>query len=214
MTSAGRRLPRRWFARPSPVLARDLLGRVLVHRLAGGERLAVRIVETEAYAFDDPASHSFRGPTPRNAVMFGSAGFCYVYLSYGVHQCMNVVAGEDGVGAAVLLRSAEPLSGIAEMSANRGTDDVLALCSGPGKLCQALGIDGTDNGADLARGTGLEIHEGRAPARGRVLVSTRVGIRTGLDRPWRFRIADDRWVSRARGAGDLAAGTAVRSRRR
>ncbi len=200
--AAGRALPRRWFARPGSELAPDLLGRVLVRRLPDGTRLAVRIVETEAYAQDDPASHAFRGPTPRNEVMFGPPGRTYVYLSYGMHHCMNVVAGQTGIGTAVLLRAAEPLQGIGRMAQNRRVDDPRLLCSGPGRLCEALAVDRGLNGADLARGTALSLHVGRPVPRAQVVTSTRVGIRTGIERPWRFRIAGSPFVSPGVGAGD------------
>ncbi len=109
-------------------------------------RVAGRIIETEAYMSDDPASHSFRGPTPRTAVMFGPAGYLYVYRSYGIHWCANVVTGADGDGQAVLIRAVDPVEGADEMLRRRGR---LPLADGPGKLCQAFGLDGEDDGADL-----------------------------------------------------------------
>jgi DNA-3-methyladenine glycosylase len=182
----GRPLPRAFFARPSTVVAPDLLGRILVRRLADGTRLAVRLVEVEAYREDDPASHSFRGPTRRNAVMFGPAGFLYVYFSYGVHWCANVVTGSEGHGSAVLLRAAEPIEGLAAMAANRGVDDVRKLCTGPGRLTQALAISGMDDGADVVRGGTISMHEGTAVSRRRIDRTTRVGISVGLDARWRY----------------------------
>jgi DNA-3-methyladenine glycosylase len=197
---AGRRLPRSFFARPSPRVAPDLLGRVLVRTLPSGARLAVRIVETEAYQENDPASHSYRGPTVRTAVMFGPPGHVYVYFTYGMHFCMNVVTGIEGEGSAVLLRAAEPLEGLDEMAVRRGIDDPRLLCSGPGRLCRALGVDGADNGVDLVRGPGLRILEGEPLPHDGVEVTTRVGIRSGIARPWRFYERDGRFVSRARPA--------------
>ena len=135
------RLPRRFYARPSTVVARELLGRVFVRAGRGSARVAARIVETEAYEQTDPASHSFRGLTPRNAVMFGPAGHLYVYFTYGMHFCMNVVTDREGWGSAVLLRAAEPLEGLASMRRRRGTPDVRLLCAGPARLTQAFGID-------------------------------------------------------------------------
>jgi DNA-3-methyladenine glycosylase len=193
----GRRLPRSFFARASTRVAPELLGRVLVRILPSGERLAVRLVETEAYQEDDPASHSFRGRTVRTDVMFGPPGHLYVYFTYGMHFCMNVVTGRTGEGSAVLLRSAEPLDGLDAMRALRGVDDVRALCSGPGKLCQALGVDRSNNGDDVARGSGLSLHVGSpVPAEG-IQATPRIGIRQAADRPWRFVVRGDPFVSRA-----------------
>jgi len=163
---------------------------VLVRDL-GGTRLAGRIVEVEAYRPDDPASHSHRGPTPRNRSMFGPAGHAYVYLSHGIHHCMNVTAG---LGAAVLLRALEPLDGVEEMAARRGVEDLRSLCAGPGRLCQALGITLVDDGADLTRGRGIWIAEGRRAAR--VVRTPRIGISSARERPWRFVEAGTRFASR------------------
>jgi DNA-3-methyladenine glycosylase len=200
MIRLGRPLSRSFFARPSPEVAPDLIGRVLLRTLASGERLAVRIVETEAYQEDDPASHSYRGPTARTDVMFGRPGRLYVYFTYGMHFCMNVVTGRDGEGSAVLLRAAEPLVGLEEMRARRRGAEPRLLCSGPGRLCQALGVDRTDNGADLVRGPGLRLLQGSPVGEGRIQVTTRVGIRHAVERPWRFLARDDPFVSRARAA--------------
>lgn len=193
----GLRLGRDFFARAAPDVARDLLGRVLVHSV-DGDPLAVRIVETEAYARDDPASHSFRGITARNAAMFGTAGHAYVYFTYGMHWCVNVVTGAAGEGSAVLLRAGEPLRGIEVMVAHRGTDDVRRLCRGPANLARALGIDGRVNGADLVRGRGPHVHEGSPVPRAAVRATPRIGIREATERPWRFVIAGDPWVSGGR----------------
>jgi DNA-3-methyladenine glycosylase len=192
----GRRLPRSFFARPSTEVAPDLLGRVLVRILPTGARLAVRLVETEAYQEDDAASHSFRGRTARTEVMFGPPGCLYVYFTYGMHFCMNVVTGANGEGSAVLLRAAEPLQGLADMRSLRGVEDERGLCSGPGKLCQALGVDRANNGDDLVRGSALVLHEGSPVAPDRVEVTPRIGIRHAAERPWRFVVRGDRFVSR------------------
>jgi DNA-3-methyladenine glycosylase len=194
----GRRLPRSFFARVSTAVAPELLGRVLVRVLPSGERLVVRLVETEAYQEDDPASHSYRGRTARTEVMFGPPGHLYVYFTYGMHFCMNVVTGRAGEGSAVLLRAAEPLAGLDAMRALRGVDDVRGLCSGPGRLCQALGVDRSNDGDDVARGTGLSIHEGEPVEADRIQATTRIGIRHAADRPWRFVVRGDPFVSRAR----------------
>ena len=183
----GRRLPRSFFARPSTVVAPELLGRILVRIRPDGIRLAGRLVEVEAYEQGDPASHSFRGrPTPRTEVMFGPAGRLYVYFTYGQHFCCNVVTDREGYGSAVLLRAAEPLDGFETMAANRGTNAVRLLCSGPARLTQALEIDRADNGTDLAKDPSLFLLAGsplgpRATGR-----STRVGVNVGIEHPWRF----------------------------
>ena len=185
-----RPMPRRFYTRDSIELARDLIGRVLV-REALGVRMAGRIVEAEAYRPDDPASHSFRGPTPRNASMFGGPGRAYVYISYGMHHCMNVTAGG---GAAVLLRALEPLEGTREMARRRGMANERLLCSGPGRLCQAMGITLADDGVDLVSRGGLWVAEGSPPEE--VRVSTRIGITLAVEQPWRFTEAGSRFLSR------------------
>ncbi len=142
-------LERDWFARDADVVAPELLNKVLSVAI-GESTVAGRIVETEAYLPDDPASHTFNGPTERNRVMFGPAGHLYVYLSYGIHRCANVVTGDVGSGQAVLIRAVRPVAGIALMRARRDRPD-RELCDGPGKLCQALGIDLVDDGIRPAR---------------------------------------------------------------
>ena len=132
--------------------------------------------------------------------MFGRPGHLYVYLAYGMHRCMNVVTGSEHEGSAVLLRAAEPLEGIADMRALRGRDALHELCSGPGKLCQAFAVDRSLDGADLTRGGDLWIAEGEPLSRRDILAGPRVGIRVGVDRPWRFRVRGDPWVSRGRPA--------------
>jgi DNA-3-methyladenine glycosylase len=196
-----RRLPRAFFARDTRVVARELLGKVLVHQ-DGRVRRAVRIVETEAYhGPDDRASHARSGPTPRAAVMFGPPGYAYVYLIYGLHHCLNAVAGPEGFPAAVLLRAGEPLSGC------------LAVPRGPGKLCQALRI-GRDRhqGLDLC-GDRLWLEEG-PPAPGPVGRSPRVnvpGAGRWAERPWRFFLVGNPFVSRPpRGALATPAGRKAR----
>lgn len=179
-------------------VAPDLLGRTLVRRLPDGSRLAGRIVETEAYEPGDPASHGFRGPTARNAVMFGPAGRLYVYFTYGNHWMMNAVTRSLGEGSAVLLRAAEPLEGLEAMARARRRDRPSELCSGPGKLAQALAVDRSLDGADLVGGPDVWIERGTPVPRGRVSSTGRVGIRTGLERPWRFLVAGDPSVSRGR----------------
>jgi DNA-3-methyladenine glycosylase len=163
---------------------------VLVREIAG-VRMSGRIVEAEAYRPDDPASHSFRGPTPRNATMFERPGLAYVYLSYGMHHCVNVTAGG---GAAVLLRALEPIEGVEEMARRRGVADPRLLCSGPGRLSQALGITLVDDGTDLTRRGGMWLAAGTPVSS--VVVSTRIGITVAVDQPWRFTEEGSRFVSR------------------
>jgi DNA-3-methyladenine glycosylase len=189
------RLSRSFFARSAPEVAPDLLGQVLVRRLASGTTLRARIVETEAYEPDDPASHSYRGPTRRNASMFGGPGHLYVYFTYGMHWCMNVVTGPEGHGSAVLLRAGEPLDGIEAMMTRRGTDRVRDLCRGPARLAQAFDVDGDQDGADLIRGKDLWLEAGRQVPASRVVVGPRVGISDGVDLPWRFVEGDSPWAS-------------------
>jgi DNA-3-methyladenine glycosylase len=185
-------LPRTFFARPATLVAPELLGTVLVRTLPNGLMVAAKIVETEAYEHDDPASHSFRGPTPRNATMFGPPGRLYVYFTYGMHHCMNVVTGLLGVGSAVLLRAGEPLIGIEEMIRLRGRAD--SLCSGPARWCQAFDIDRSLDGSDLVAGSEIKIEVGEDP--GPIEVSTRVGVREGAELLRRFFVSGNRSVSR------------------
>jgi DNA-3-methyladenine glycosylase len=170
--------------------ARALLGWTLLVDGVGG-----RIVEAEAYAPDDPASHSHRGETRRNAAMFGPPGHLYVYRSYGVHWCANVVCSEPGTGAAVLLRALEPTHGLDVMRRRRGLDGELDLCSGPGRLTQALGIAGEHDGLPLDRPPFQLI----APtARVEVVAGARVGISQAVDLPWRYSVRRSLFVSRPR----------------
>jgi DNA-3-methyladenine glycosylase len=197
----GGRLPRSFFARPSTTVAPELLGRVLIRVLPDGTRLAARLVEVEAYEQGDPASHSYRGrPTPRTEVMFGPPGRLYVYFTYGMHFCSNVVTGPDGSGSAVLLRAAEPLDGLEAMAANRGTDGFRLLCSGPARLTQALAIGREDNGTDLVKDPGLFLLAGSPVGRRTVARSTRVGVNVGVERRWRFIERGSEFVSPGRPA--------------
>jgi DNA-3-methyladenine glycosylase len=190
-------LPRAFYRRDPREVAPQLLNKVLVRGARAG-----RIVEVEAYCGSiDPASHAFRGQTPRNATMFGRAGRLYVYFTYGMHFCANAVCGEEGEGAAVLLRALTPLSGLAQMRRNRpaarGDDE---LCNGPAKLCAAFGLDRRHDGADLVdvdRAV-MIADDGTAPP-AHPLVTTRIGLARGRgdDRPWRFVVPGAVGVSRA-----------------
>jgi DNA-3-methyladenine glycosylase len=186
-----RPLPRRFYQRDPVAVARDLIGRLMVREM-GGERVLGRIVEVEAYRFDDPASHAYRGETRRNASMFGPPGHAYVYRSYGIHRCLNAVTLR---GSAVLLRAVEPLEGLAVMARRRGLDDPRLLCAGPGRLCQAFGIDLDDDGADLCEARGLWLAGPKVAAE--ILVTPRVGITVAATFPWRFVEAGNRFASRS-----------------
>jgi len=194
-----RPLPRRFYLQPTLRVARGLLGKVLVHETDEGVT-AGRIVETEAYREDDPASHSFRGKTPRASVMFGPPGVAYVYFIYGMHHCMNVVCQPRDVPEAVLLRALDPVTGDELMRRRRGlAADVPAwrLCRGPGALCRALAIDRTRNGADL-RGGPLRIVAGSDVPGRQVARSPRIGVDyagTDAGRRWRFFVTGNASVS-------------------
>ncbi|HEU4515056.1 MAG TPA: DNA-3-methyladenine glycosylase [Nocardioidaceae bacterium] len=189
-----------------PVLevAPRLLGAVLRHETADGS-VAVRLTEVEAYAGEqDPGSHAYRGPTPRNEVMFGPAGHLYVYFTYGMHYCCNVVVGNEGHASAVLLRAGEVVEGIDLARARRRVGPDRDLARGPARLCQALGIDLDDNGADLDEGPLTLTLPERAADRSRVRTGPRVGLRHAADHPWRFWLADEPTVSVYRPAKRLA----------
>lgn len=175
------------FARPVVDLARALVGAELLLDGVGGV-----IVETEAYARHDAASHSCRGPTPRNRAMFGPPGHAYVYRSYGIHWCFNVVGGEEP-GCAVLLRALEPTRGLDRMRARRRLDDPRLLCAGPGRLCQALGLDASRDGADLGRAPFALTFGAGEPA---LVAGPRIGISRNAEAPWRFGLAGSRFLSR------------------
>jgi len=194
--SRARPLPRVFYARPPRALARALLGRMLVHDDPRAGRLAGVIVEAEAYGGpDDPASHAHRGPTPRNRVMFGPAGVAYVYFTYGMHHCFNVVCGRHGHAAAVLVRALEPLLGLEAMRRRRGGADRARLARGPGSLARALGLDRAHDGLDLTRGP-LWIADLAARRGGHaVACGPRVGIRLAAERPWRYWLAGSVFVS-------------------
>ena len=181
-------MPHSLFDQPAETVARSLIGAELEVDGVGGV-----IVETEAYDVFDPASHSFVGPTARNAPMFGPTGRAYVYRIYGIHWCFNVVCDAGQAGSAVLLRALEPRTGLERMRERRGLAPAEALCSGPGKLCEALGIDGALNGRALdATPFDLRLH----PQPQELVQGARIGITKGAETPWRFGLAGSRFLSR------------------
>ena len=191
-------LPRAFYARPAPEVARDLLGHEIVHRGPEGA-IGGRIVEVEAYLGGlDPASHAFRGPTPRNQVMFGPAGHSYIYLSYGMHWCLNLVTEGEGVAGAVLVRALEPTRNL-DLWRERRPDLALVLAaSGPGRVGRGLGLDRRHNGLDLVRSELRVVASRELPSPW--ASGPRVGIRQAQDRLWRFWILGHPSVSRARGS--------------
>lgn len=189
-------LPRGFYARGTVAVARDLLGKYLV-RVRGNVRLVCRIVEVEAYrGGDDPASHAFRGKTPRNMPMFGEPGHAYVYFTYGNHYCLNVTTQPAGKAGAVLIRAVEPLLGVTVMRRLRAGVTDLELTNGPGKLTKALDIDKSLNEVDLTRAGPLFIAKAAREEPVTVCRSPRIGISLGRDRLWRFHIKSNAYVSR------------------
>ena len=180
----------------APAAAKRLLGALFVRDIDGQELIG-RIVETEAYDQTDAASHSYRGITPRTEIMFGPPGFLYVYFTYGMHYCCNIVCGPKGRGAAVLLRGIEPIQGRDMMSALRRNQTVHQLTNGPAKICQAFGITKSLNGHDLTK-IPLRLRL-QAPIEEKDIMTTpRIGIRKAVDVPWRFYLKDNEFVSKSR----------------
>jgi len=182
------RLRRSFFDRSVHEVAPELIGATLLFNGTGGT-----IVEVEAYHHTDPAAHSYGGPTPRNAVMFGPPGFAYVYRSYGIHWCLNLVTGGEGRASAVLVRALEPTTGIPAMRRRRGWTDDRMLCSGPGKLGEALAVTRALNGLALDKAP----FELRArPDDPQILTGPRIGITKAADRPWRYGLKGSRFLSK------------------
>jgi DNA-3-methyladenine glycosylase len=200
----GRALPRAFYGRDSREVAPLLLNKILVHDHPTDGRVAARLVEVEAYAGeDDPGSHGFRGETARTTTMFGAPGHLYVYFTYGMHWCMNVVTAGTGVCSAVLLRAAAPIDGVETMRVRRAKSRRdRDLCSGPAKLTQAFALDGAHDGVDLVRGPVRLVDDGTPPPR-RPGNSARIGLATGKgDRErWRWYVVGDENVSRGRPGG-------------
>lgn len=189
-----RKLDREFYDRPTLRVAKELLGKYLVVE-KNGKLLSGKIVETEAYiGYKDPASHAYRGMTPRNRVMFGDPGYAYVYFTYGMHYCLNLVTEKKGYPAAVLIRALEPVQGIKIMQERRRRKELADLTSGPAKLCQALGVDRKLNGLDLCSD---EIYvEDRGEVIKKILSSSRIGIKEGKKKNWRFYEENSEFISR------------------
>ena len=181
-------LRRAFFARSVHEVAPELIGATLLFKGVGGF-----IVEVEAYHHTDPAAHSFRGPTARNAVMFGPPGYAYVYRSYGIHWCLNFVCEPTGSASAVLIRALAPTQGLAAMKRRRGIVDERLLCSGPGRLCEALGITSAHDGLALDRPPFALFPRLRDVE---LAVGPRIGISKAVDHPWRYGLKDSRFVSK------------------
>jgi DNA-3-methyladenine glycosylase len=183
-----RSLKRPFFARSVHEVAPELIGAALLIDDVGGV-----IVEVEAYHHTDPAAHSFRGMTPRNAVMFGPPGFAYVYRSYGIHWCLNFVCEPEGSASAVLIRAIEPLEGLAKMRRRRGMSDERLLCSGPGRLAQAMGVTRAHNGLPLDRlPFELYAREGEPE----IAVGARIGLTKAVDLRWRYGLKGSKFLSK------------------
>src|SRR5215475_10908431 len=187
-TKLGKRLDRQFFARSVHKVAPDLIGATLLFEGSGGT-----IVEVEAYHHTDPAAHSYNGPTPRNQVMFGPPGFVYVYRSYGIHWCVNFVCEKEGSASAVLIRALEPTHGLAAMRRRRGLTDERALCSGPGKLTEALGITREHHGLALdAPPFALHARKNEVV----VASGVRIGLTKAVDLPWRYGLKGSKFLSK------------------
>lgn len=191
----GKRLTKEFFGRSVHKVAPDLIGATMLFEGAGGV-----IVEVEAYHHTDPAAHSYNGPTPRNLVMFGPPGFAYVYRSYGIHWCANFVCEAEGSASAVLIRAIEPTHGLTAMRRRRGVDDLRALCSGPGKLCEALAITGKHSGLPLDRQP-FALHARHEKPD--IAIGIRIGITKAADLPWRYGLKGSRFLSKPFAAARL-----------
>ena len=190
-------IKRKFYSRDTVDVAKDLLGKILV-RVIDGKILSGMIVESEAYrSTDDPASHSYRGMTERNSVMFGEPGHAYVYFTYGNHYCLNIVARDSAAPAgAVLIRAIEPIEGVPLMQRYRKTSDLYNLTSGPGKIAQALMITKKQNGIDVTKREDLYLVNGKNIDKSEIVATSRIGISIALDKQWRFLLADNDFVSR------------------
>jgi DNA-3-methyladenine glycosylase len=182
------KIAKRFFARSVHEVAPELIGATLLVDGVGGP-----IVEVEAYDGEDPASHGYRGRTARNASMFGPPGHAYVYRSYGIHWCLNLVCEDEGAPAAVLVRALEPVHGVVRMQERRRTDSARLLCAGPGRLCEALGVTREHDGLALDRPP-FELRAGETAPE--VVAAPRIGITQAIERPWRYVLAGSPFLSR------------------
>ncbi|HXW48010.1 MAG TPA: DNA-3-methyladenine glycosylase [Xanthobacteraceae bacterium] len=183
-----KRLTKAFFRRSVHEVAPDLIGVTLLFNGVGG-----RLVEVEAYHHTDPAAHSFRGPTLRNSVMFGPPGYAYVYRSYGIHWCLNFVCEPEGSASAVLIRALEPTAGLTRMRQRRGVSDERLLCSGPGRVCEALGITKAHNGLALDEPP-FELLARTEEAE--IVAGPRIGLTKAVEKPWRYGLKDSRFLSK------------------
>ena len=190
-----------FYNRRTLTVAKDLLGKIFVRKI-GKKTLSGRIVEVEAYLHNDPASHTFRGMTERNKVMFREGGYLYVYFTYGMHFCANVVTNKEGIGEAVLIRAVEPIEGIEVMKKNRFQDGrhlkddghLYTLTNGPAKFAQAFALRREQSGIDLL-GKEIYLLESGPVPKSRIISTTRIGIRVGVKKRWRFYLKGNEWVS-------------------
>lgn len=192
----GKKLKRRFFEKPTLKVAKELLGKYLVVK-KGGKLASGKIVETEAYiGKKDPASHAYRGVTPRTKLMFGKPGYAYIYLTYGMYYCLNFITEKEGFPAAVLVRAVEPKEGLDLMIKRRKIKKIENLTNGPGKLCKAFGLDKFLNGADICSDVIWIEDRGENPEK--IISASRIGIKFGKDKKWRFYIPENGFVSQAK----------------
>lgn len=188
-----------YYSRPTLSVAKELIGAYFV-RKRRGKYLVGMIVETEAYRYNDPACHAYRGMTERNKVMFHHGGFLYVYFTYGMHYCANIVTYKEGFGEAVLIRAVQPLEGIGTMAKNRGVNSgkhtpVLTLTNGPAKFAEAFNLTTKDSGTDLT-GASIFLTHGISVPPSNIAAATRIGIRAAVEKRWRYYLKDNEWVSK------------------
>ncbi|RCK75934.1 MAG: DNA-3-methyladenine glycosylase II [Ignavibacteriae bacterium] len=196
----GNRLERDFYLQDTLYVAKELLGKILFRKYKG-KYLVGKIVETEAYKDDDPASHAYNGKTQRNEVMFWLGGYLYVYFTYGMHYCCNVVTEAEGKGCAVLIRAIEPMEGLNTMIKLRNLKNekkIFNLTNGPAKVCQALNITKKDNGIDLCGNEIFIVDSGKSFSANEIGKSNRIGIRDGLEKKWRFYVKNSPWVSKGK----------------